>query len=194
MVNIAVFASGSGTNFETILSHIEDGSLHVNCACLIVDKENAYARTRAHNHHVDEFYCNPKAYDGKAGYESAILEVLKEKNVDLIVLSGYMRFIGHTLLSAYPNRIINLHPAYLPEFPGAHSIKDAYDAKVDKTGVTVHFVDEGVDTGPIIRQERIAIDPSWSLEVLEEHVHAMEYQLFWQVIEEVAKKIEEEKE
>ena len=107
MVNIAVFASGSGTNFETILSHIEDGSLHVNCACLIADKENAYARVRARNHGVEEFYFNPKGYDGKAGYEAAILEVLKEKKVDLIVLSGYMRFIGHTLLSAYPNRIIN---------------------------------------------------------------------------------------
>ena len=104
-----------------------------------------------------------------------------------------MRFIGHTLLSAYPNRIINLHPAYLPEFPGAHSIADAYEAKVAQTGVTVHFVDEGVDTGPIIRQERVAIDPSWDLETLESHVHAMEYDLFWQVIEQVAKSIEEEK-
>ena len=182
MVNIAVFASGSGTNFETILSHIEDGSLHVNCACLIADKENAYARVRARNHGVEEFYFNPKGYDGKAGYEAAILEVLKEKKVDLIVLS------------AYPNRIINLHPAYLPEFPGAHSIADAYEAKVAQTGVTVHFVDEGVDTGPIIRQERVAIDPSWDLETLESHVHAMEYDLFWQVIEQVAKSIEEEKE
>lgn len=81
MVNIAVFASGSGTNFETILSHIEDGSLHVNCACLIADKENAYARVRARNHGVEEFYFNPKGYDGKAGYEAAILEVLKEKRL-----------------------------------------------------------------------------------------------------------------
>ena len=82
---------------------------------------------------------------------------------------------------------------YLPEFPGAHSIADAYEAKVAQTGVTVHFVDEGVDTGPIIRQERVAIDPSWDLETLESHVHAMEYDLFWQVIEQVAKSIEEEK-
>ena len=193
MVNIAVFASGSGTNFETILSHIEDGSLHVNCACLIVDKENAFARTRAKNHNVEEFYFNPKAYTNKAEYEEDILKVLKDKNVDFIVLSGYMRFIGHTLLRAYPNRIINLHPAYLPEFPGAHSIQDAYEAGVSQTGVTVHFVDEGVDTGPIIRQERVSIDPSWDLETLEKHVHAMEYNLFWQVIEQVAKKIEEEK-
>lgn len=194
MVNIAIFASGSGTNFEKILSHIEDGSLHVHCACLIVDKKNAYARTRAHNHGVEEFYFDPKSYKNKAEYEEDILKILKAKHVDLIVLSGYMRFIGHTLLSAYPNRIINLHPAYLPEFPGAHSIQDAYEARVNQTGVTVHFVDEGVDTGPIIRQERVKIDPSWDLETLESHVHAMEYDLFWQVIEQVAKNIEEEKE
>ena len=80
------------------------------------------------------------------------------------------------------------------KFPGAHSIADAYEAKVAQTGVTVHFVDEGVDTGPIIRQERVAIDPSWDLGTLESHVHAMEYDLFWQVIEQVAKSIEEEKE
>lgn len=194
MVNIAIFASGSGTNFEQILSHIEDGSLHVHCACLIVDKENAFARKRAHNHGVEEFYFDPKAYKNKAEYEEDILKVLKEKHVDLIVLSGYMRFIGHTLLSAYPNRIINLHPAYLPEFPGAHSIQDAYEAGVSQTGVTVHFVDEGVDTGPIIRQERVQIDPSWDLATLESHVHEMEYDLFWQVIAQVAKNIEEEKE
>ena len=96
MVNIAVFASGSGTNFETILSHIEDGSLHVNCACLIADKENAYARVRARNHGVEEFYFNPKGYDGKAGYEAAILEVLKEviKPGDVVLLkaSNGMKF------------------------------------------------------------------------------------------------------
>lgn len=192
MVNIAVFASGSGTNFEEIMSHIEDGSLKVNCACLIADKEQAYARQRAKNHQIDEYYFNPKAYENKTKYEEAILEVLKAKKVDLIVLSGYMRFIGKTLLEAYPGRIMNLHPAYLPEFPGAHSIQDAFEAGVSQTGVTVHFVDEGVDTGPIIRQERVKIDPSWDLETLEKHVHAMEYNLFWQVIQSVAEKLEEE--
>ena len=193
MVNIAIFASGSGTNFEAIMKHIEDGSLPVCCKCLICDKENAFARTRANNHHIDEFYFNPKKYNGKAEYESAILEVLKEKEVDLIVLSGYMRFIGNVLLEAFPNRILNLHPAYLPEFPGAHGIQDAFEAGVSQTGVTVHFVDAGVDTGPIVRQERIAIDPSWDLETLETHVHAKEYDLFWQVIRDVAKQIEEER-
>ncbi|MDB7988097.1 phosphoribosylglycinamide formyltransferase [Faecalicoccus pleomorphus] len=190
MVNIAVFASGSGTNFETILQHIEDGSLPVQCQCLIVDKEQAYARTRAQQHQIEDYYFNPKSYPNKEAYEKDILKVLKDKNVDLIVLSGYMRFIGKVLLEAYPKAIINLHPAYLPEFPGAHSIQDAFEAGVSQTGVTVHYVDEGVDTGPIIRQERVPIDPNWNLETLEEHVHAMEYDLFWQVIKSVAEEME----
>lgn len=193
MVNIAVFASGSGTNFETILQHIEDGSLPVQCQCLIVDKEQAYARTRAKQHQIEDYYFNPKSYPNKEAYETDILKVLKEKKVDLIVLSGYMRFIGKVLLEAYPKAIINLHPAYLPEFPGAHSIQDAFEAGVSQTGVTVHYVDEGVDTGPIIRQERIPIDPNWNLETLEEHVHAMEYDLFWQVIKSVAEEMEGKK-
>lgn len=193
MINIAIFASGSGTNFEEIMKHIEDGSLPVHCSCLIVDKKDAYAQERAKNHHIESYFVNPKEYAGKEAYETKILEILKEKDVDLIVLSGYMRFIGTVLLEAYPQRIINLHPAYLPEFPGAHSIQDAYEAKVSQTGVTVHYVDQGVDTGPVIQQRRVPIDPSWDLETLESHVHATEYDLFWQVIKEVAEKIEKEK-
>lgn len=193
MVKIAVFASGSGTNLEEILRHVEDGSLPVEAACVIVDKEQAFARVRARNHGVPEYYFNPKAFSGKEAYETAILDVLKQHDVDLIVLSGYMRFIGKVLLEAYPNRIMNLHPAYLPEFPGAHSIQDAFEAGVAQTGVTVHFVDEGVDSGPIIRQERLAIDPAWDLETLESHVHALEYDLFWQVIRQVSETIKEEK-
>lgn len=193
MKKIAVFASGSGTNFEVIMEHIEDGSLPVECVALIADKEDAYALTRAENHNIPAYFFNPKEYEGKEEYERAILELLKEKEVDFIVLSGYMRYIGTVLLEAYPNRIVNLHPAYLPEFPGAHGIKDAFDAGVSQTGVTVHFVDAGVDTGPIIRQERVDIDPSWDLETLEEHVHEKEYELFWQVIKEVAERLEEEK-
>lgn len=193
MVNIAVFASGSGTNLEEIIRHIEDGSLPVRLCCVIVDKEGAYARERARNHGIPEYFFNPKAYSNKEEYEKDILKTLKQYDVQLIVLSGYMRFIGKVLLEAYPNRIMNLHPAYLPEFPGAHSIRDAYEANVSQTGVTVHFVDEGVDSGPIIRQERLLIDPAWDLVALEQHVHALEYDLFWQVIKQVSKEIEKEK-
>lgn len=193
MVNIAIFASGNGSNFENIIQEIHNG--HVNnavCRVLIIDKEQAYAKQRAEKLNIPCVFVNPKVYTGKEGYEQEILKVLNAYQVELIVLAGYMRFIGKVLLENFPRRIINLHPAYLPHFPGAHSIQDAYEAHVDVTGVTVHFVDEGVDTGEIIHQEKIIIDPSWSLETLEEHVHALEYDMFPKVVKYVCKMIESE--
>lgn len=186
MVNIAVFASGSGTNFENIVKHMQAGTIKsATCKVLIVDKANAYAIERAKALNIPYVYVDPKAYGGKAGYETKIKEILDSYEVELIVLAGYMRYIGEVLLTNYPNKIINIHPAYLPNFPGAHGIKDAYDAKVEWTGVTVHYVDEGVDTGEIIQQEKLMIDPTWDLETLETHVHALEYNLFPRVIEAV---------
>lgn len=193
MVNIAIFASGNGSNFENIVQEIKNGYIdNAVCKVLIVDKEAAYARERAKNLHIPCVYVNPKEYKGKEPYEQAILKILQEQKVELIVLAGYMRFIGRVLLESYPRRIINIHPAYLPNFPGAHGIQDAYEAKADVTGVTVHYVDEGVDTGEIIHQEKLYIDPSWSLETLEEHVHALEYAMFPRVVKHICKLIESE--
>lgn len=194
MVNLAIFASGNGSNFENIVLAIHNNQIRsAKCQLLVVDKEHAYACKRAEKLHIPYLYVNPKAYANKAEYERFILTKLKEYQVDLIVLAGYMRFIGEVLLQAYPYRIMNLHPAYLPQFPGAHSIQDAYEAKVSYTGVTVHYVDEGVDTGEIIYQEKLQIDSSWSLESLEEHVHALEYELFPKAIQMIVDKIEKEK-
>lgn len=193
MVNIAIFASGNGSNFENIIHEIENGHIdNAICKVLIIDKEKAYAQERAKKLNIPSVYVNPKAYENKVAYETAILNVLEEKSVDLIVLAGYMRFIGTVLLSNFHNRIINLHPAYLPNFPGAHSIQDAYEAKAAFTGVTVHYVDKGVDTGEIIYQEKIHIDASWSLETLEEHVHALEYDMFPKVVKKVCQIMESE--
>lgn len=195
MVNIAIFASGNGSNFENIVNALHQHKINnAKCQLLIVDKEQAYACERAKRLHIPYLYVNPKAYANKAEYESFILTKLKEYQVDLIVLAGYMRFIGEVLLQAYPYRIINLHPAYLPQFPGAHSIQDAYEAKVSYTGVTVHYVDEGVDTGEIIYQEKLMIDSAWSLAVLEEHVHALEYELFPKAIQMAVDKIDAKEE
>ncbi len=186
MVNVAIFASGSGTNFEKIVtSNMQYGSVKL----LIVDKEDAYAITRANKLGIPYVYVNPKAFENKATYETQIISYLEEYEIEFIALAGYMRFIGATLLEAYPNKIINLHPAYLPNFPGAHSIQDAFEAKVSETGVTIHYVDAGVDTGEIIHQEKIVIDPNWDLETLEEHVHALEYDMFSRVLDQVCKEI-----
>lgn len=117
MVNIAIFASGNGSNFENIIQEINNG--HVNnavCKVLIIDKEHAYAKERAEKLHIPCVYVNPKAYAGKEPYEQKILSILKEHQVELIVLAGYMRFIGKVLLESFPRRIINLHPAYLPNY------------------------------------------------------------------------------
>ena len=193
MVNLAVFASGNGSNFENIVQALLSGKItEATCKLLVVDKEHAYACERAKKLNIPYLYVNPKAYPNKAEYQTIILTKLREYEIDLIVLAGYMRFIGEVLLQAFPYRIMNLHPAYLPQFPGAHSIQDAFEAKVSYTGVTVHYVDEGVDTGEIIYQEKLTIDPTWSLETLEEHVHALEYELFPKAIQMVVDKIKKE--
>lgn len=184
MINVCVFASGSGTNFENI---VNTRMQYANIRLLIVDKEDAYAIQRAIKLDVPYVYVNPKAFPSKKEYEEKIIEYLNKYNIELIALAGYMRYIGDTLLEAYPNRIINIHPAYLPNFPGAHGIQDAYDAKAKETGVTIHYVDEGVDTGMIIHQEKFTVDPSWSLEELEERVHSLEYKMYPQVLDKLCK-------
>ncbi len=178
MVNIAIFASGSGTNFENIAkANIKDCAIKV----LITDKK-CKAIDRAKALGIPYVYVNPKAFESKEEYETKVNEYLVKHDVEYIVLAGYMRFIGKVLLENYPDKIINIHPAYLPNFPGAHGIQDAFDAKVSETGVTIHYVDEGVDTGKIIHQEKITIDPTWDLATLEQHVHALEYKMYPEVL------------
>ena len=186
MVNVAIFASGSGSNFEQI---VKSELKYANIKLLVVDKENAYAITRATQLDIPYVYVNPKAFANKAAYEAQVIEYLNSYEIELIALAGYMRYIGETLLVAYPNRIMNLHPAYLPAFPGGHSILDAFEAKVSETGVTIHYVDGGVDTGPIIHQEKIIMDPNWDLETLEQHVHALEYKMYPSVLDQFCKEI-----
>lgn len=114
------------------------------------------------------------------------MDLLTEYNVELVVLAGYMRIIGKNLLAAFPNRIVNIHPALLPNFPGLHGIKDAYEAGV-KTGVTIHYVDSGVDTGPIIAQGRVEVSDEDSLSDLETKIHQIEHQLYPEVLAKIVK-------
>lgn len=189
MVNVAVFASGNGSNFENI---VQTRMQYARIRLLIVDKEDAYAVERAKKLDVDWVYVNPKEYASKEAYETKICEYLDKYDIELIALAGYMRIIGKVLLERYPNKIINIHPAYLPAFPGAHGILDAFEAKAKETGVTIHYVDEGIDTGSIIYQEKFEIDPAWDLETLETHVHELEYKLYPLVLDGVCKKEDHE--
>lgn len=183
-MRIAIFASGNGSNFEAIAKAVQHQQLTVEIACVIYNRQEAFVKMRAEKYGIPTYYFNLKDYDTKKHYEQAILTQLQADNVNLIVLAGYMVFIGETLLQAYPRQILNIHPSLLPQFPGKSGIADAFHAKVSETGVTVHVVDEGIDTGPIIKQARVNIFPTDTLEQLEERIHQVEHQLYPEAIQE----------
>ncbi|MBF0779088.1 phosphoribosylglycinamide formyltransferase [Streptococcus cuniculi] len=177
-MKIAVFASGNGSNFQVIAEQFP-------VEFVFSDHRDAYVLERAKKLGVPAYAFELKEFDNKAQYESAIVELLDKHAIDLVVLAGYMKIVAATLLARYEGRMINIHPAYLPEFPGAHGIEDAWNAGVSQSGVTVHWVDSGVDSGQIIRQERVPILPEDTLESFEERIHAMEYQLYPEVLREL---------
>jgi phosphoribosylglycinamide formyltransferase-1 len=183
MKKIAVFASGSGSNFQALADAVKAGQLSCEIALLVCDKPGAYAIERAEKADVPSLVISPKDFASKADYEKEILQKLQMSEVELIVLAGYMRLIGETLLSAYEGRIVNIHPSLLPSFPGKDAIGQAFQAKVKITGVTVHYVDEGMDTGPIIAQEAVKMDENETRESLEAKIHGVEHQLYPNVIQ-----------
>ncbi len=173
---LAVFASGNGSNFQVIAEQFP-------VTFLFTDKRQAYAVERANNLGVAHYSFELKEFASKEAYEEAIVALLDEHEIDLICLAGYMKIVGPTLLDAYEGRIINIHPAYLPEFPGAHGIDDAWNADVDQSGVTIHWVDSGVDSGQVIKQVRIPRLSEDTIETFEARIHEMEYQLYPQVLD-----------
>lgn len=184
-MRVAILASGNGSNFEALAHQFQAGLLPGELIFVFSDHHNAYVLERARRLNVCAFSFEVKEFANKAAYEKALLQLLQEQEIDLIVLAGYMRIIGQTLLSHYSNRILNIHPSLLPSFPGLHGIKDAYEYGVKVTGVTVHLVDDGVDTGPIIAQEPVMILPEDSLESLEEKIHQTEHRLYPKVLRDV---------
>jgi len=188
MRKIAVFASGNGTNFQAIIEHIERGHLEAEVAVLVTDKPDCFAVERANNHNIPVFAFNPKNYASKGEYEKIIASILIEKEVSLIVLAGYMRLIGEVLLNMFSNRIINIHPALLPAFPGKNAIQQAYHHGVKIFGVTVHYVDSGIDSGKIIAQESCNTNGTETLQEITQKIHAIEYKLYSEVINKVLKK------
>ncbi|MGT2829272.1 phosphoribosylglycinamide formyltransferase [Streptococcus hillyeri] len=175
---IAVFASGNGSNFQVIAEQFP-------VEFLFADKREDYVLERAQNLGVISYTFELKEFENKVAYEEAIVELLDKHQIDLVVLAGYMKIVSHTLLSAYEGRIINIHPAYLPEFPGAHGIEDAWKAGVSQSGVTVHWVDSGVDTGQIIKQVRVPRLADDTLDSFETRIHEAEYQLYPEVLREL---------
>ncbi len=187
MRNIAIFASGGGSNFQAI---IDDGIADdVNVALLVCDKKDAYAIKRAEQTGIDTFVFTAKDYKSKADYEKEILAELKKRNIDFIALAGYMRLIGDVLLSAFENRIINIHPSLLPAFMGKDAIPQAIEYGVKVMGVSIHYVDSGMDTGKIIAQKSFDVKEQMSESEIESNVHAIEHKLYPKVLKQLLSNI-----
>lgn len=183
MKRIAIFASGTGSNFVAIHDAIIRHELMCQIGVLVCDQPNALVIQRAKERNIAIFSFSPKVYATKEAYENEILQELKAKNIDLIVLAGYMRLIGQTLLSHYPKKIINIHPSLLPLYRGKDAIGQAIADKAQVIGVTIHYVDEGMDTGEIITSESMMIDPFDSRSEIEVKIHAIEHRLYPKTIQ-----------
>ncbi|QDP39239.1 phosphoribosylglycinamide formyltransferase [Radiobacillus deserti] len=175
---IAVFASGTGSNFDRIVTEMQGGRLSVDVCLLVCDKPGAAVIEKADQYGIPSFVFDAKQYDKKESFEREIYEQLQKLEVEWVILAGYMRLIGYTLLQAYPERIINIHPSLLPAFPGKDAIGQAFDSGVKVTGVTVHYVDEGMDTGKIIDQEALRILETDDRASLQRRVQEVEHRLF----------------
>ena len=182
MTTFAVFASGSGSNLQRFIEESGSGRFPAALALVVSDRPASRAVERATSAGIPVFAFDPKAFPDKAAYERDILRELRARGITWIVLAGYMRLIGPTLLDPYREHIFNVHPSLLPRFAGKDAITQALRAGVDITGVTVHLVDEGIDTGPILAQQAVLIAPGDSEEALAERIHAVEHRLYPTVV------------
>jgi len=182
-LRIGILASGNGTNLQAIIDAIENKQLDASIEIVISDQPNAYALERAKKHHLPFQLIERKSYPDKNSFEEEMIQTLRSKKVEWIILAGFMRLLSPFFIQEYSEHILNLHPSLLPAFPGKEAIKQAYEYPVKITGCTIHLVDEGCDTGPIIAQETIGIENEDTLESLTEKVHEREHQLYIKVLQ-----------
>lgn len=186
MTNLGVLISGSGSNLQAIIDAIAAGTLEAQVVLVISSKPDAYGLKRARDAHIPTIGLTREVYNERFSADQLIAEEMRAAGVDYVVMAGYMRMVTEPLLTAFPDRIINIHPALLPSFPGAHGIADAYNSGVKVTGVTVHFANAQYDEGPIIAQRAIDIREDDTLDTLEERIHAIEHVLYPQTLALVA--------
>ncbi|MBU8880285.1 phosphoribosylglycinamide formyltransferase [Bacillus sp. FJAT-29790] len=183
MKKIAVFASGGGTNFQALIDAAKNGELNADIKLLVCDKPEAYSIERAKKANIPYFAFKARDFASKDEYENEIIHLLNKLDIEFIVLAGYMRLIGPILLSAFDGKIVNIHPSLLPAFPGKDAIGQAFEANVSVSGVTVHFVDAGMDTGPIIAQQSFEISKTETKESFEAKIHEIEHKLYPSVLQ-----------
>jgi len=175
---IGVLASGRGSNLQAIIDAVEAGSIKATIAVVISDKKGAYALTRAKKHGIASEFIDPKTFRRRGDFDLEMHKALKRHKVDLVLLAGYMRIAGPELIEGFENRIMNIHPALLPSFPGLHVQKKAIEHGVRFSGCTVHFVDGGVDTGPIIIQAVVPVLPGDDEDGLSARILVQEHKIY----------------
>ena len=181
-LKIGVLLSGSGTNLQAIIDRIEDGSLNAEITLVVSSRPSAFGLVRAEKAGLQTLTLSKEIYADPEKADEVIAAELKAHGCEYVIMAGYMRMVHAPLLAAYPNRVVNLHPALLPSFRGAHAIQDAFDRGVKVTGVTVHFANEEYDKGPIIAQRALAVEEGWDVDTLEAHIHEIEHELYPEVI------------
>lgn len=184
-LRVSVLASGEGSNLQAILDvvHQKHG---VEVVCVVSDKPGAKALERALEAGVPMAIFSVADFEDRAARDRAIASHLRDVGTDLVVLAGYMAILSEEFIAAFFGRIINVHPSLLPKYPGLRAIEQAIEAGETQTGVTVHYVDEGVDTGDVIAQEMVGIAPGESAEALAERIHAIEHRLLPEVVAQIA--------
>ncbi|HOF03328.1 MAG TPA: phosphoribosylglycinamide formyltransferase [Atribacterota bacterium] len=183
MINIAVLVSGRGTNLQAIIDAIKKGRIDGSIKIVISDNPEAYALERAHRNNINTEVVLYKKFNSKKEYEEVILKHLCVYKIDLIVLAGYMRLLSSNFVQKYHHRIINIHPALLPAFPGLNAQRQALRYGVKVSGCTVHFVDEGLDSGPIILQKAVKVKQDDDEESLSRRILKYEHQLLPRAIQ-----------
>lgn len=181
-LKIGVLASGRGSNFQAIIDSVESGYVKAEIRILITDNAGSFAIERAKRHGIEQLVMLPGNSSSREEYFRNIAAELNKRGVGLVALAGFMRLVGRPLIDAFPNRIMNIHPALLPSFPGLHGQKQAKDYGVKISGCTVHFVDVGMDTGPIIIQAAVAVKDDDTEEVLSERILQFEHKIYPEAI------------
>ena len=179
---LAVLVSGNGSNLQAIINRIESGELNACIACVISDNPDAFALTRAKTHSIPGIVHKNSGFKGRREYDAALVKILRGYGVELVVLAGFMRILSAVMVNALPDAIMNIRPALLPSFPGLHAQQQALDYGVKFSGCTVHFVDCGTDTGPIILQAVVPVEQDDTEETLSARIQSEEHRTFPQAV------------
>lgn len=182
LLKLGVLISGSGSNLQSIIDHIEKGTLRAQIKIVVSNNAGAFGLARAKKHGIPCAVLNHRDFSSREDFDRELIRILQNAGVDLIVLAGFMRILSASFLQAFENRIINIHPALLPAFPGTHVQQMAIDYGVKFSGCTVHFVDEGVDTGPIIIQAVVPVLPDDTADRLAARILKEEHKIYPQAV------------